>query len=260
MHHAPFGPPPSPYRHNPGRAWPAMATARPAPRIVALEGTSGVGKSRIARALTSGSPGMVLLKEAYERIRPTPSLAVPDAPSLLRVEQRLVREEQRRFREAVEARRRGSTVVADTGFLGPLTYSVGLAAIDPGRDVVAPIRTLYLDAAAGRRIGLPDLTLLLDASASTVRRRLAGDATRHPVAWRARHAAVGRIEARLWTGPLARRLGPRFQRISAAGTPERVAARIRRILMELPGPPALSEQDAARRLHGTVRDAVPGKS
>src|SRR5579863_7292459 len=103
-----------------------MATGPGLPRIVALEGTSGVGKSRVARALALPGSGTVLLPEAYDRLDPAPSLAVPDRRALWGVEARLLRAEVGRYREALRWRGQGRVVIADTGFLGPLTYSVGM--------------------------------------------------------------------------------------------------------------------------------------
>jgi AAA domain len=234
-----------------------VAPARPLPRIVALEGMSGIGKSRLAHALAGD--GRTVLTEAYDRLRPPPSLAVPDARALLDVETRLFREEERRYRQALGLRAAGATVIADTGFLGPLTYSVGMAAIDPGRDVIAPMRAAYAGSAARGRIGVPDLTVLLTVSEATRRRRLAGDPVRHPVAWRRRHAAIGRIERSIWEGPLARRLGRRVVPVSAAGPPGAVAERVRRLLLQTSARPALTRRDAARELGECLPGAAFGK-
>jgi hypothetical protein len=223
------------------------------PRVIALEGPSGIGKTLIAARLAADLPGIVRLPEAYERLRNPPSLAVPDRARLWRVEHRLLREEQRRYREAVQRRSAGVVVLADTGFLGPLTYCIGLARLDPGRNVVAPLWTEYEHAVAAGRLGMPDLTILLEAPGPTVRDRAAADPTHHPPAWADRHARIGRFERALWTGPIGQRLGGRLRRISATGPPDRVALRLQHLLGDGRLPPALPPEAAVRRLGAVLR-------
>jgi hypothetical protein len=235
-------------------------TASPwVPRIVALEGMSGIGKSRVARALVSAGTSVALLPEAVDRIPSPPSLAVPDRRRLWAVERRLFHEEQHRYRRALELRGRGHLVVADTGFLGPLTYSVGLARIDRHRDVVAPLRAEYERATIDGRIGLADLTILLDASPATRRRRVARDPVGHPPELRRRHATVGRFEHRLWTGPLGAALGPRFRRISAAGPVATVAERVRAAWEDRRSPRAWTAAASGRELLEMLQGSSFGK-
>jgi hypothetical protein len=243
----------------PRAKWADVAPARPFPPLIALEGASGIGKSRVARLLTAPGSGWAFLPEAYDRLRPPPALAVPTAEALLRVERRLFQEELTRYRHAGVLRRRGWTVVADTGFLGPLTYSLGLGELDPERDVVGPVRRWYESAARAGRVGFPDLTIRLTASGSTIRRRLAGDPTHHPPEWQRRHARVGDLERTLWEGPLRGRLGARLLEISGAGPPEAVAARIHRHLRRGTAPPPWSSREAARQLRAALPSLAIGK-
>ncbi|HTT25644.1 MAG TPA: hypothetical protein VMH90_01600 [Thermoplasmata archaeon] len=236
-----------------------IAPGRLPARLIALEGESGVGKSRLADRWASREPGVLVLPEAFDRFRPRPSLAVPDRRSLRRVELRLFREELRRYRDGVRARDRGCLVLADTGFLGPLTYSAGLARIDPRRDIVAELLAEYRYAADRGVLGIPDLTIVLEAPRATIRRRLGGDPHGHPPRFRGRHARIGRMERRLWTGPLAGAGGSRVVRMSAAGPPAAVAARLDALVRTTRLPPALAPAVAARRLAATLDRIEFGK-
>jgi thymidylate kinase len=226
-------------------------------RIVALEGISGVGKSRLAGRLADALPGSVLVREAYDRIWPHPSLAVPDAPELLRIERTLLREEMRRYRESLRARRDHRWVFADTGFLGPLTYSMGLGELDRGGAVARSIRRAMVRAAEHGTLGAPDLTFRLEAPLSTLRRRATADPTHHPEIWRERHLLVGEREQRLWSGPIGSVFGPRCVPLRAGGEGELVVGRIVRILArpDLPGP--LSRREGGRLLAAALRALGP---
>ncbi|MFY9717656.1 MAG: hypothetical protein WAK40_06970, partial [Thermoplasmata archaeon] len=98
------------------------------PVVVAVEGISGSGKSTLV-ARAADEFGWVPLAEAYDRLEPRPALGVRSAPALERVERQLFEEDGRRFEAAQALVRRGATVLADTGFLGPLTYTAGLVAL-----------------------------------------------------------------------------------------------------------------------------------
>ncbi|MCI4351427.1 MAG: ATP-binding protein, partial [Thermoplasmata archaeon] len=117
-----------PERNRPARRRP--------PVVVAIEGLSGSGKTTLVRAL-SKLPGVRTIAEAYDRLRPRPSLAFKNRDQLLELELRLLAEDARRFTEARRIRGPASTVVTDTDFLGTLTYVQGLASeIDPRWNVL----------------------------------------------------------------------------------------------------------------------------
>jgi len=183
------------------------AVAEPMGRIVALEGRSGVGKSRLLRFLLDRHPEWVGIPEAYERLRPRPSLDVPDRVELGTVERRLLREERRRYREAIRRRAEGRTVILDTGPFGPLTYAVGLARLDPARDVVGALEGAYRRAARDRTLGVADLTLRLSAPDRTVRARVRRDRARCPArgGGRRAHRRLGEVDPRVLRGERGRR-------------------------------------------------------
>jgi predicted kinase len=215
------------------------------PIIVALEGISGVGKTEAARTLADSIPNAVLLREAHARIRPPLNLSVPDRPSLQRVEGRLVREELERWREARSALAAGRSVVADTGFLGPLTYSVGLAAVDPRRDLAERLRKAYSATVRNRTLGAVDLTVWLELPASARRARAGRDPAGHPPHLLDRHDRIGRLEERIWKRTFAPVLGARFRAVSARG-PSGVVAR--RILALTHRPPPLAPRERTELL------------
>jgi thymidylate kinase len=206
-------------------------------RVVALEGASGAGKSTAARRVAR-SLGGVRLAEAYRRLRPVPSLALGTPTALARLEARLLREEARRYVEARRCADGGRTVIADTGFLGPLSYSRALVALGlapaslPGPLFHAADRRLT----AGRW-GLPDLIVYLSVPERTLRQRVADDARGHPRTWADRHAAAGRIERLLYARALAPCLGPHLVMVRASGPPADVARRIVRTVRARPAGP-----------------------
>ena len=99
-------------------------------RLVALEGGSASGKSTLVTA-AARTFGWRPLAEAFDRLDPAPSLDFDSPRELLRLEATLLAEEVRRYHEARRLTERGATVLADTGFLGPLTYTLGL--VERGR-------------------------------------------------------------------------------------------------------------------------------
>lgn len=163
-------------------------------RIIAIEGRSGVGKTTLVR-LAARRFGWIPLEEAFDRLDRRPNLGFHSERELLRTERALLHEEQRRYREALRLRRNGRTVVADTGFLGPLTYTAGLAVL--GQASASVLSTLLRVAAPGGRgvaWGLPDLIVYLDLPARARRQRAFGDPRRHPIGLDRRHEMVGSIE------------------------------------------------------------------
>jgi hypothetical protein len=199
-------------------------------RLIAVEGASGVGKTATARAL-SKVLSAARIPEAYERLQPPPSLEIPDPSTLLDLERTLLQEESRRFREAEGLRARGRDVVVDTGFLGPVTYTAGLAALDPRW---APARTTLV-AEARRliregRLGIPDRSVYLDLGARAVADRVRADPAGHPTKWAARHARVAVEERALWLRRVRRSSPERLLVVRADRPASTLAEGIRREL------------------------------
>ncbi len=205
-----------------------MAPRSPRPLLIALDGPSGVGKSTVASRLAR-RPGWVRLDEAYDRLRPRPRIDVYRQKDLLRVERRLLAEEARRYRAGRRLARGGRTVVADTGFLGPVGYTLGLwltgeASAATWRRVLRQARSLVARGA----IGVPDLTVYLVVAGGVRRRRASQDPLRHPPALRERHERVGRLEA-LCVGAALRGAAPGTLRsLRAGGSPTEVAKAVAR--------------------------------
>ncbi|HXY47532.1 MAG TPA: AAA family ATPase [Thermoplasmata archaeon] len=173
-------------------------------RIIAIEGPSGAGKTTVVRA-AARRLGWVPLPEAFDRLVRRPNLAFRTDRELLRIERALLREERRRYREALRLRRNGRIVIADTGFLGPLTYTAGLAAL--GETSPSVLSSLLKVAAPKRGTeswGVPDLIVYLNVSARARRRRAAGDPRRHPIGLDRRHEDVGRVEREFYRDLAAR--------------------------------------------------------
>lgn len=221
-------------------------------RIVALEGPSAAGKSTLAAAL-GRRPGWVALAEAFDRLEPRPSLRFRTERELLALERRLLAEEARRWDAARAIAAGGRHVVADTGFLGPWSYTaalyaLGLASAAVFREVDRRTRVL---AAAGR-LGFPDLTVLLAPSRPQLRARARADPARHPQELRARHWAVAEQERTTVLPWLRRDLPGRLVRSPASRTTERSAAAIGR---RVAGTPPL--RGASARLSEALGRFVP---
>jgi thymidylate kinase len=196
-------------------------------RIVAVEGPSGAGKTTVVRAAARAF-GWHALPEAFDRIDPPPSLRFRTPEELLALERTLLAEEGRRYREAAEGRRRGRTVVADTGFLGPITYAAGLVALgDAPARVLRALRSLATERGRSRRLGLPDAIVYLDVPARVRRQRVVRGSRGHPEEFRERHESVGRVERRFYRRLARATRSGRVRFVSGTGPPERVAARLR---------------------------------
>lgn len=218
--------------------------------VLALEGPSGAGKTTAARGVAAAL-GTTWSPEAYRRLSPRPSLGYRSDGELARLELRLLRAEARRYVAARSASRSGRTVVADTGFLGPLTYPWSL--VRAGRSspsVLPPLVRAAAAFAAADRWGLPDLVVYLATPARVRRRRVAGDPRSHPAEFAARHEAIGCIERALYHRRIALLLGDRFRVVAGDGPPPTV---VRRILAELRRPPRAAPPDV-----GAVLDAFRG--
>jgi len=198
--------------------------------VVALTGPSGAGKSTVTRLLAR-RPGWVALDEAFYRLRPRPSLRFRSQPELLALERRLLTEERRRFREAQRLAHRPRTVVADTSFLDPATYTAGLRVLGlaSASTFASTIRTALRAAETGR-LGVPDLTVRLAVAPATRRRRTELDPAGHPRAFRARHEAVGRAEEATIAPALAAALPGRVRVVPADRRPEQIAAQVRALV------------------------------
>jgi thymidylate kinase len=224
------------------------------PLVIALEGPSGAGKTTVARG-AGRTFGWEVLPEAYSRLVPTPSLAFAGTAELLTLEEALLAEERRRYRRALAARRQGRTVLADTGFFGPITYTAGLVALG-----LAPRRVLdRLMAAAGGTdgsgpVGVPDAVVYLDVPERVLRRRVASDPTGHPEALALRHLAVAQFERSLYLGGLRAALAGRVVVVPGSGAPAAVA---RRMEVAVRGLPLDGRRRGAReRVLAEVRTAV----
>ena len=234
-----------------------LARAVPTPPlrapIVAIEGLSGAGKSRLLEELHDHT-GWPVLEEAWRRLRPRPSLEFRSAEELLALELRLLRGEARRYRSALGYARRGAPVLCDTGFLGPVTYSAGLARL--GLAPIGVARTLAEEAsglAHRGRWGLADLHLYLDTPTALARRRAARSATAHPAAWRERHLAVGRWERSLWLSVLPARLGGGVTVLDGRRPTRRLVGEVFAAIVD--PPPAVRAASAVRALRAVLRDA-----
>ena len=211
--------------------------------LLALEGASGSGKTTLVRAATRAL-GWQPLPEAYDRLDPAPSLAFASSRELRLLEGTLLSEETRRFRAAVRACSAGRTVLADTGFFGPLTYTWGLVRL--GRAPAAVGRSLSRSARSLARegaLGLPDLTVYLRTTTAERRRRARADARHHPAPLLSRHEAVGRFERRYFTELFPSALPGRFLELRADAAPATLVGRLRAIVEAADGVPA-SRADA----------------
>ncbi|MGP8078251.1 MAG: hypothetical protein ACLQD8_01145 [Thermoplasmata archaeon] len=196
--------------------------------LIAVDGISGSGKSTLV-ARAAATFGWIALAEAFDRLEPRPRIAVTSAAALARVERLLLEEESRRWRAARELCSGGATVITDTGFLGPLTYSAGLVAVHAAppsllRDLVARSRRL----AARGAWGMPDLVVYLATGAAVRRRRTASDAVRHPPALVPRHEAIGLLEERFYAELLPRAFPGRVRWIDGDGPVDSLVAALGR--------------------------------
>lgn len=202
--------------------------------IVAIEGPSAAGKSRLLAEIARRRP-VRPLPEAFDRLRPRPSLRFGSPDALLRLELRLLAEEARRYRLARGWAEAGELVLLDSGTLGPLTYTVGLVRL--GRAPASVLPPLF---AAARRLarkgawGLPDRIVYLEVPRSERARRARSDPVGHPKDLDRRHAEIGRVERRMYRRDLAPILADRLRFVSGNGAPEEVARRVERRLLEGP--------------------------
>jgi hypothetical protein len=222
--------------------------------LVAIEGPSAAGKTTVTEAIAR-SAGWVPLGEAYRRLSPPLSLEFRSPEELLRIERTLLREEARRYSEASERLATGASVLADTGFLGPLTYTLALV-----RRNQAPPSTLttILEEARGLGArgewGLADGYVYLDTSAEVQAARASSDPAGAAPALAARHRELGAIEREFYLEHFARLWGRRFRVVPADRPPSEVAVDVTRCVADFAEMP-----DATVRLEdvlGLLADAA----
>jgi len=216
--------------------------------ILALEGPSGAGKSSVALRL-GPLLGATVIPEAYDRLGRTFPLTFRGRDELADLERQLLREDGRRWTDAVALRSRGVAVLLDTGTFAPLAYSWGLReGIDGGLDVVLElVRTTRRMVASGKW-GIPDLTIYLDVPDSVARNRARLDPRGHPPETADRHAAVGRWERLLYGREFPRVLPGRFLSVSGEGTPGDIALRLQERLERLGALPPTTSAESDRLL------------
>jgi len=193
-------------------------------RLVAVEGGSASGKTTLV-AHAAPTQGWRALPEALDRLDPAPSLEFASPRELARLEATLLAEEARRYREARQLCANGVTVLADTGFLGPITYTFGLVRLGLApASVATSLMTSARSMVRSGKLGIPDLTIYLRTTARERVDRARMSASRHPAGLFARHEAVGRFERRLFERdfPAVRPTGVRVLR---ADRPAAVLAR-----------------------------------
>jgi thymidylate kinase len=205
----------------------ARSSAGPG-RAIAIEGPSGVGKSRLAVAL-GALLGAARIPEAFDRLARPRAIDFRGPASLRAIERRLLAEEVRRSREMAARTSRGETVVLDTATLGPLTYSAALIALDPRlAPAVPPLFARAAWLARTGELGLPDVVVYLDLPPAELARRIAGDPAGHPRYRAIRHARVAPFERRAWLREIRSVLPGRVLVLRANAGPEELAQRVRR--------------------------------
>lgn len=210
-------------------------------RVIAIEGPSGAGKTTLVRT-AARSFGWTALPEAFDRLARPPNLRFRTAEELLTIERALLNEERRRAREANGRSRRGETVIADTGFLGPLTYTAGLVVLGwAPKTSLRAVRRFVKRSPRSAFLTLPDLIVYLDVPAATRRRRASRDAARHPADLRRRHETVGRVERRFYRDLAGEGAAGRVRFLRASTSARVVAARVQTLARAIPeerSPPA----------------------
>jgi hypothetical protein len=226
------------------------------PLVIAVEGISGSGKSTLV-AKASPAFGWVPLAEAYDRLSPRPRLDIRSPSALARVERLLFDEEARRWRAARALVAGGSTVLADTGFLGPLTYSAGLVALGAApRSLVRDLARLARRRATAGTWGFPDAIVWVGASAPVRRRRANRDPVRHPPRLADRHERVGRFEERFYTGAFPAAFPGRLLRLDGDRPADAVVAALGRAVRRV-APLSAAGSSVRQALDGLEELALP---
>ncbi len=230
------------------------------PLLVALEGPSGAGKSTVARA-AGRAFGWQVLPEAFALLEPSVPLTYRDAAELLATETRLLAEERRRSRLARSALRQGRPVLADTGFLGPVTYTAGLVALGLApRDVLRRLVARAAVRSGPGALGPPEGTAYRAGPGRVLRRRGARDPVGHPPALAGRHRAVARFERDLLLRRFASWLPDRYVVVSGVGPPMTVARRLEEAVGSFPrrSPPAGTLARLLAEVEAAVRSSADG--
>jgi len=199
-------------------------------RLIAVEGSSAAGKTTLVREASEGL-GWEPLAEAFDRLDPAPSLEFRSPRELLRLEGTLLAEEALRFEQGKRFSAQGKTVIADTAFFGPLTYTwglvgLGLAPQSVAQGVMRAARALVQK----RSLGLPDLTIYLETSARERSRRARAARARHPSTLFSRHESVGQLERRYYTELLPAVLPRRVRNLRGQTSPESLARRLHEVV------------------------------
>ena len=225
-------------------------------RVVAVEGASAAGKTTAAET-AARARGWVVIPEAYRRLHPTPSLTYRSPTELLDLERTLLEEEARRFSEARARARSGATVLADTGFLGPLTYTWALIGMGAAPTATLP-SLLQLARTLGARgeWGLADAYVYVDTPPSVRSARARADRVGHPSDVAARHAAVGALERRFYRERFAPLVGSRLTWLAGSGRPALVAERVQHAVETASGSRFPPEQ--VDRVLALFEDLGPG--
>ena len=214
-------------------------------RLVAVEGGSASGKTTLVAAAASAL-GWRALPEAFDRLDPAPSLEFGSARELTQLEATLLAEEARRYREARRLCATGITVLADTGFLGPLTYTIGLVQLGYApATVTASLLARARSLVESGRLGLPDLTVYLRTTAPERMGRARADGSRHPPRLFARHEAVGRFERRFFERELASVRPSGFRTLRADAPTAVLTRRLRAIVTTADARPASRDETLA---------------
>ena len=214
-------------------------------RLIAVEGISAAGKSTLVSEATSRL-GWTSVREAFDRLEPAPSLDFGSERELLQLESMLLREESRRYRDARELARKGRTVLTDTGFLGPLTYTLGLVARGNASPRTAR-RLLELAASRVRRraLGIPDLTVYLETTRDERSVRGHQGAVSHPAALVRRHERVGLVERGFYFRALGRARPGRIAALRGHARPELLVRHLEKLVRATPVAPATRREAEA---------------
>jgi thymidylate kinase len=224
---------------------------------IAVEGPSGVGKSTVTRLL-GRSRNSVRLEEAWDRLSPQPSLELGSRRELLALERKLLEVEAERYAQARRAADEGHTVWMDTGTMGPLTYSAGLAWLTGGAlDLRRPLLAWARRALGEGRWGLPDLIVHLELAPSEILARGLRSG-RHPPTLLARHLLVARFESELYRNRIARCLPHRVLPMRARGSPEELARSVERKVRARPRPPPPAQRETDSVLRALEGAMPPG--
>ena len=225
--------------------------------LIAVEGGSASGKTTLVR-VAARRLGWRPIAEALDRLDPRPSIEFSSPRELSRLEQELLAEEAHRYQEARRWCDRGVSVLADTGFVGPLTYTRGL--VDLGRAPRRVLRELERTARSLIRedaLGLPDVTVYLRTTRPERAVRARAAAANHPERLRPRHEAVGRVEDHLYREVFPEILPDRFRTLRAMAGPIPLSARLGALVSDARTREPVSGAEAARVVTAIVRPTRP---